>query len=134
MLANKYCPDPDAEDAANIMRVISIKNYSDDIRVIIQLMQYHNKVSCKIVFYLRVLVQYYINHTQNKKSFDCDQDKLQWLDYKQVLSFGLLLHCCGCALSSIGNFSPIFLEWCRNKGIQKLENCELWENKLTHHP
>ncbi len=36
--------DPDAEDAANIMRVISIKNYSDDIRVIIQLMQYHNKV------------------------------------------------------------------------------------------
>lgn len=26
------------------MRVISIKNYSDDIRVIIQLMQYHNKV------------------------------------------------------------------------------------------
>ena len=43
VLANKYCPDPDAEDAANIMRVISIKNYSDDIRVIIQLMQYHNK-------------------------------------------------------------------------------------------
>ena len=41
----QYCADPDAEDAANIMRVISIKNYSDDIRVIIQLMQYHNKVS-----------------------------------------------------------------------------------------
>jgi hypothetical protein len=47
VLANKYCQDPDAEDAANIMRVISIKNYSDDIRVIIQLMQYHNKVSTK---------------------------------------------------------------------------------------
>jgi len=45
VLANKYCQDPDAEDAANIMRVISIKNYSDDIRVIIQLMQYHNKVT-----------------------------------------------------------------------------------------
>ncbi|RWS16685.1 calcium-activated potassium channel slowpoke-like protein [Dinothrombium tinctorium] len=43
VLANKYCQDPDAEDAANIMRVISIKNYSDNIRVIIQLMQYHNK-------------------------------------------------------------------------------------------
>lgn len=43
VLANRYCQDPDAEDAANIMRVISIKNYSDDIRVIIQLMQYHNK-------------------------------------------------------------------------------------------
>ena len=34
------------QDAANIMRVISIKNYCDNIRVIIQLMQYHNKVSC----------------------------------------------------------------------------------------
>ena len=50
VLANKYCPDPDAEDAANIMRVISIKNYSDDIRVIIQLMQYHNKVQIQITF------------------------------------------------------------------------------------
>jgi len=43
VLANKYSADGDAEDAANIMRVISIKNYSDQIRVIIQLMQYHNK-------------------------------------------------------------------------------------------
>lgn len=43
VLSNKYCQDPDAEDAANIMRVISIKNFSDHIRVIIQLMQYHNK-------------------------------------------------------------------------------------------
>ena len=49
VLANKYCQDPDAEDAANIMRVISIKNYSDDIRVIIQLMQYHNKVIQKLL-------------------------------------------------------------------------------------
>ncbi|KAK3091427.1 hypothetical protein FSP39_019809 [Pinctada imbricata] len=43
VLANKYCEDPDQEDAANIMRVISIKNYHADIKVIIQLMQYHNK-------------------------------------------------------------------------------------------
>ncbi|PAA50727.1 hypothetical protein BOX15_Mlig033072g1 [Macrostomum lignano] len=43
VLANKYCPDPDAEDAANIMRVISIKNFYERIKVIIQLMQYHNK-------------------------------------------------------------------------------------------
>ena len=27
VLAYKYCSDPDAEDAANIMRVISMKNY-----------------------------------------------------------------------------------------------------------
>ena len=46
----KSFQDPDAEDAANIMRVISIKNYSDDIRVIIQLMQYHNKVISKICY------------------------------------------------------------------------------------
>ena len=45
MLANKYCSDPDAEDAANIMRVISMKNYCAESRIIIQLMQYHNKVS-----------------------------------------------------------------------------------------
>jgi len=47
VLANKYCEDPDAEDAANIMRVISIKNYHDDIKIIIQLLQYHNKVSSR---------------------------------------------------------------------------------------
>ena len=44
MLANKYCEEPDAEDAANILRVISIKNYHANIKVIIQLLQYHNKV------------------------------------------------------------------------------------------
>ena len=43
VLANKYCADPDAEDAANIMRVISLKNYHEEVRVLIQLMQYHNK-------------------------------------------------------------------------------------------
>ncbi|XP_067946179.1 calcium-activated potassium channel slowpoke-like isoform X2 [Watersipora subatra] len=43
ILANKYCEDPDAEDAANIMRAISIKNYYSELKVIIQLMQYHNK-------------------------------------------------------------------------------------------
>lgn len=83
ILANKYCPDPDAEDASNIMRydispaprrntprsagncraslahvdvqsisnlflyfyrVISIKNYHPRIRIITQMLQYHNKV------------------------------------------------------------------------------------------
>lgn len=43
VLANKYCEDPDQEDAANIMRVISIKNFHAEIKVIVQLMQYHNK-------------------------------------------------------------------------------------------
>ncbi|KAF3853690.1 hypothetical protein F7725_014378 [Dissostichus mawsoni] len=44
ILANKYCADPDAEDASNIMRVISIKNYHPKIRIITQMLQYHNKV------------------------------------------------------------------------------------------
>ena len=58
ILTNKYCQDPDAEDASNIMRVISAKvttiilryspnnllqDYSEDTRVIIQLLLYHNK-------------------------------------------------------------------------------------------
>ena len=36
-----------AEDAANIMRVISLKNYCESTRVIIQLLHYHNKVYLK---------------------------------------------------------------------------------------
>ncbi|XP_076459615.1 calcium-activated potassium channel slowpoke-like isoform X2 [Babylonia areolata] len=43
VLSNKYCQDPDQEDAANIMRVISVKNFCSDIKVIVQLLQYHNK-------------------------------------------------------------------------------------------
>ncbi|XP_076855993.1 calcium-activated potassium channel subunit alpha-1a-like isoform X2 [Brachyhypopomus gauderio] len=43
IIANKYSSDPDAEDASNIMRVISIKNYNSDIRIIVQMLQYHNK-------------------------------------------------------------------------------------------
>ncbi|VEL38021.1 unnamed protein product [Protopolystoma xenopodis] len=33
VLAHKYSSDPDAEDAANIMRVIAIKNYCSHIKV-----------------------------------------------------------------------------------------------------
>ena len=43
ILTNKYSQDPDSEDAANIMRVISVKDYCEDTRVIIQLLLYHNK-------------------------------------------------------------------------------------------
>ena len=38
------CSDPDEDDAANIMRATSVKNYCPGIRVIIQLHQFHNKV------------------------------------------------------------------------------------------
>lgn len=43
VVADPRAADPDAEDAANIMRVISAKNYHSDIRIIIQLMRFHNK-------------------------------------------------------------------------------------------
>ena len=43
VVANKFCEGPDTEDASNIMRVISLKNFCEETRVIIQLMQYHNK-------------------------------------------------------------------------------------------
>ena len=43
ILTNKYSQYPDAEDASNIMRVISVKDYCEDTRVIIQLLLYHNK-------------------------------------------------------------------------------------------
>jgi hypothetical protein len=43
-LANKDAIDPDGEDASNIMRVISIKNYHSEAKIIVQLLQYHNKV------------------------------------------------------------------------------------------
>ncbi|CAF3557373.1 unnamed protein product [Rotaria socialis] len=44
ILANKDAIDPDGEDASNIMRVISIKNYHSDAKIIVQLLQYHNKM------------------------------------------------------------------------------------------
>ena len=61
ILTNKYSQNPDAEDASNIMRVIAVKvlstllidiysdhkislqDYCEDTRVIIQLLLYHNK-------------------------------------------------------------------------------------------
>ncbi|RWS31725.1 calcium-activated potassium channel slowpoke-like isoform X13 [Leptotrombidium deliense] len=43
VIAGKHSSDPDSEDSANIMRVIAIKNYNENLRVIIQLLHYHNK-------------------------------------------------------------------------------------------
>ncbi|CAH1784201.1 unnamed protein product [Owenia fusiformis] len=43
VLTNKQCIDPDAEDAANIMRVIAVKDYCEKTRMIVQLMLHRNK-------------------------------------------------------------------------------------------
>ena len=48
ILANVRSTDPYAEDMANILRVISIKNYCPNRRVIIQLLQFQNKVTTVI--------------------------------------------------------------------------------------
>ena len=42
-LCDKFSPNPDDEDAANIMRVIAVKNFSSRTRCIIQLLHYQNK-------------------------------------------------------------------------------------------
>uniref|UniRef100_A0A2K6FKY4 Potassium channel subfamily U member 1 n=1 Tax=Propithecus coquereli TaxID=379532 RepID=A0A2K6FKY4_PROCO len=44
IIANPLCSDSHAEDTSNIMRVLSIKNYHPNTRVIIQILQSHNKV------------------------------------------------------------------------------------------
>ncbi|KAM8784440.1 potassium channel subfamily U member 1 [Rhynchonycteris naso] len=44
IIANPLCSDSHAEDTSNIMRVLSIKNYNPSTRIIIQILQSHNKV------------------------------------------------------------------------------------------
>lgn len=46
IMSNPTSTDPDSEDAANIMRVIAVKNYDPKVRVIVQLMHYRNKALC----------------------------------------------------------------------------------------
>ncbi len=45
IIADKECPDPDGDDSANIMRVISLKNYNQRVRILLQLLHYKNKVN-----------------------------------------------------------------------------------------
>ncbi len=43
ILANRTADDPELEDGANILRVISCKNYHGKCRIIVQIISYHNK-------------------------------------------------------------------------------------------
>ncbi|CAF3689883.1 unnamed protein product [Adineta steineri] len=45
IIANKECADPNSDDSANIMRVISLKNFNHHIRILLQLLRYHNKLN-----------------------------------------------------------------------------------------
>ena len=49
ILANRCAVNEDDEDAANIMRATAIKNFREDTRIIIQLLQYRNKVVTYII-------------------------------------------------------------------------------------
>ena len=44
ILCSRHTFDPDAEDAANIMRVVSAKNLKANARIIVELHRFHNKV------------------------------------------------------------------------------------------
>lgn len=44
ILANSRAVDPAQEDATNIMRVVAVKNFASNVRVIVQLLQQCNKV------------------------------------------------------------------------------------------
>ena len=48
ILADRKSERPDEEDAGNIMRATAVKNFHPSIRVIIQLLQHHNKVAQKL--------------------------------------------------------------------------------------
>lgn len=45
ILASSNASDSYQKDAANIMRVIAVKNYASHVRVIVQLLHTENKVS-----------------------------------------------------------------------------------------
>ena len=44
IMANSRSNDPDSEDASNIMRIVSVKNYCESTRIIVQLIRHSNKV------------------------------------------------------------------------------------------
>ena len=66
ILANKESSSPDSEDEANIMRVISIKNFHPTVKIIIQLLQYHNKVCSIRLVKIKSLISYKYKSTYNR--------------------------------------------------------------------
>ena len=49
LIMASYLSVAELEDMSNIMRVISLKNYCENTRVVIQLLQYQNKVNSLII-------------------------------------------------------------------------------------
>lgn len=49
VLADPYASDTDAQDAATLMRVVAIKDYFPEARVVVQLLHYRSKSQLRIV-------------------------------------------------------------------------------------
>jgi len=64
ILANRCAENEDEEDAANIMRATAIKNYREDTRIIIQLLQYRNKVYFRLTTHTHVIILTYRHYLQ----------------------------------------------------------------------
>lgn len=54
LVADKAAAESDAEDAVNIMRVVSIKNFKDDARVIVQVLYIFTAAICVMILYIIV--------------------------------------------------------------------------------
>lgn len=46
IMSDASSSDPDSEDAVNIMKVISVKNFDPNVRIIVQIICYRNKALC----------------------------------------------------------------------------------------
>ena len=65
LIMASYLSVAELEDMSNIMRVISLKNYCENTRVVIQLLQYQNKVNSLIIadFLLELQTNFHENYT-----------------------------------------------------------------------
>ena len=99
----RYCADADIEDASNIMRVISIKNYSPRARIIIQVLAHHNKAHLlnipswsaamgDSVICLAELKLGFIAQVKNSFSFKIDNRKENFTSWQILCHFGILEH------------------------------------------
>ena len=66
----RYCQDADIEDASNIMRVISIKNYSPRARIIIQVLAHHNKVYFQPKTFFKKVINIWANLESHRKNME----------------------------------------------------------------
>lgn len=52
ILADQFAQDPDEEDAKTILRVIAVKNVCANVKVVVEMLQYYNKVPSLFILLL----------------------------------------------------------------------------------